>query len=159
MAIASINPTTGEKLKEFSPFDDAEIEKRLKRSEEASRKYRRTAFSRRSELMESTAELLLQEKERLAEIITLEMGKLFRASVEEILKCVRACRFYADNAERFLEDGPQLCPLPTARAGPRHHALEFPVLAGISVCYTGAYGRQCGFTEACFECAAVCPCH
>ena len=45
MPIASINPATGEKLKEFSPFDDAEIEKRLKRAENASRKYRRTAFS------------------------------------------------------------------------------------------------------------------
>src|SRR6266480_1978670 len=106
MAIASINPATGEKVKEFAPFDDAEIEKRLKSAENASRKYRRTAFSQRSELLEATAELLLQEKERLAEIITLEMGKLLRASVEEILKCARACRFYAENAERFLEDEP-----------------------------------------------------
>src|SRR5213080_1870661 len=106
MAIASINPATGEKVKEFAPFNDAEIEKRLKGAESASRKYRRTAFSQRSELLEATAELLLQEKERLAEIITLEMGKLFPASVEEILKCARACRFYAENAERFLEDEP-----------------------------------------------------
>src|SRR3989440_1621716 len=106
MAIASINPATGEKVKEFAPFDDAEIEKRLKSAENAFRKYRRTAFSQRSELLEATAELLLQEKERLAEIITLEMGKLFPASVEEILKCACACRFYAENAERFLEDEP-----------------------------------------------------
>src|SRR5207302_986270 len=106
MAIASINPATGEKVKEFAPFDDAEIEKRLKSAENASRKYRRSAFSQRSELLEATAELLLQEKERLAEIITLEMGKLFRASVEEVEKCARGCRFYAENAERFLEDEP-----------------------------------------------------
>src|SRR6266481_6156196 len=106
MAIASINPATGEKVNEFAPFDDAEIEKRLKHAENASRKYRRTAFSQRSELMEATAELLLQEKDRLAEIITVEMGKLFRASVEEIVKCARGCRFYAENAERFLEDEP-----------------------------------------------------
>src|SRR5207244_4044200 len=106
MAIASINPTTGEKVKEFSAFDDAEIEKRLKRAENASGKYRRTPFSQRSDLLEATAELLLLENERLAEIITLEMGKLFRASLEEVQKCARACRFYADNAERFLEDEP-----------------------------------------------------
>jgi succinate-semialdehyde dehydrogenase/glutarate-semialdehyde dehydrogenase len=50
--------------------------------------------------------LLLLEKDRLAEIITLEMGKLFSASLEEVQKCARGCRFYADNAERFLEDEP-----------------------------------------------------
>src|SRR5256886_5967877 len=104
MAIVSINPATGEKLKEFSPFDDAEIAKRLKLAENASSKYRRTRFIDRSVLLEAVAELLFQEKKKFAEIMTLEMGKLLRASVEEIEKCVRGCRYYAENAERFLED-------------------------------------------------------
>ena len=104
MAIASINPATGEKLKEFSPFDDAEIEKRLTCAEKAFRKYRRTTFTKRSELLHAVAELLLEERNKLAEIITLEMGKLFRDSVAEIEKCARGCRFYAENGERFLED-------------------------------------------------------
>jgi succinate-semialdehyde dehydrogenase/glutarate-semialdehyde dehydrogenase len=104
MPIASINPATGEKLKKFSPFDDAEIEKRLSRAEKAFSKYRRTTFTERSELLEAVAELLFEEKEKFAQIITLEMGKLFRASVEEIEKCARGCRFYAENGERFLED-------------------------------------------------------
>jgi succinate-semialdehyde dehydrogenase/glutarate-semialdehyde dehydrogenase len=106
MPIATINPTTGEKLKEFSPFDDAEIEKRLKRAEDAFRKYRRTTFTERSELLHAVTELLFQENEKFAEIITLEMGKLFRDSVAEIEKCARGCRFYAENGERFLEDEP-----------------------------------------------------
>ena len=106
MPIATINPTTGEKLKEFSPFDDAEIEKRLKRAEDAFRKYRRTTFTERSELLHAVTELLFQEKEKFAEIVTLEMGKLFRDSVAEIEKCARGCRFYAENGERFLEDEP-----------------------------------------------------
>jgi succinate-semialdehyde dehydrogenase / glutarate-semialdehyde dehydrogenase len=104
MPIASINPATGEKLKEFPAFDDSEIEKRLNRAERASARHRRLAFGRRSELMEAMAELLLQEKDKLARTITLEMGKLFRSSAEEIDKCARACRFYAENGERFLED-------------------------------------------------------
>src|ERR1044071_4710064 len=104
MAIASINPATGEKLKEFSPFDDAEIEKRLGRAENAFRRYRRTTFTQRSELLDAVTELLFQEKNKFAEIITLEMGKLFRDSIAEIEKCARGCRFYAENGERFLED-------------------------------------------------------
>ncbi len=104
MPIASINPATGEKLKEFDAFDDAEIEKRLKLAEEAFRRYRRTTFTERSVLLEAVVELLFQEKEKFAQIITLEMGKLFRDSLAEIEKCARGCRFYAENGERFLED-------------------------------------------------------
>jgi succinate-semialdehyde dehydrogenase/glutarate-semialdehyde dehydrogenase len=104
MAISSINPATGEKLKEFSPFDDAEIEKRLKLAENAFRKYRRSTFTDRSVLLEAVAELLFQEKEKFAQIITLEMGKLLRDSMAEIEKCARGCQFYAENGERFLED-------------------------------------------------------
>ena len=104
MPIASINPATSEKLKDFSAFDDAEIEKRLSRAENAFRKYRRTTFTERSELLHAVTELLFREKKKFAEIITLEMGKLFRDSVAEIEKCARGCRFYAENGERFLED-------------------------------------------------------
>ena len=104
MAIASINPATSEKLKEFSPCDGSEIEKRLSRAEKAFRKYRRTTFTERSGLLEGVAELLFQEKKRFAEVITLEMGKLLRDSVAEIEKCARGCQFYAENGERFLED-------------------------------------------------------
>ncbi len=106
MAIASINPATGEKIKEFSPIEDREIEKRLARADMAFRQFRGTTFTQRSELLEGVAELLFQEKEKFAEIITLEMGKLFRDSLAEIDKCARGCRFYAENGERFLEEEP-----------------------------------------------------
>ena len=104
MAIASTNPATGEKLKEFSAFSGAEIEKRLKRAEHAFQQHRRESFPKRAQLLVSVAALLEREKKELARVMTLEMGKLSRASVEEIAKCARGCRYYAENAERFLED-------------------------------------------------------
>src|SRR4029078_472432 len=106
MALASINPATGEKLKEFSPFDGAEIEKRLSRAEKAFKSYRGTTFAERAELLHAVSELLFQETKKFAEIITIEMGKLFRDSVAEIEKCARGCRFYAENGARFLEEEP-----------------------------------------------------
>ena len=126
MAIASINPATGEELKEFASFDDSEIEKRLQRAERAFAKYRHGAFAKRTQLMMATASLLDREKEKFARVITLEMGKLFRAAMEEVEKCARGCRFFAENAERFLEDEP--AQTDAARSYVRYQPLG-PVLA------------------------------
>jgi succinate-semialdehyde dehydrogenase / glutarate-semialdehyde dehydrogenase len=106
VAIASINPATGEKLKEFASHDSAELEKRLRCAERAFNQHRREPFANRAELMMAAASLLEREKEDFARLITLEMGKLLRDAIAEIEKCARCCRFYAENAEHFLEDEP-----------------------------------------------------
>jgi succinate-semialdehyde dehydrogenase/glutarate-semialdehyde dehydrogenase len=126
MPITSINPATGEKLRDFSAFNDAEIEKRLSGAERAFFRYRRKPFAKRAQLMTTVASLLYGEKDELARIVTLEMGKLFRAALEEIEKCARACRFYAENGERFLEDEP--AQTDAARSYVRYQPLG-PVLA------------------------------
>jgi succinate-semialdehyde dehydrogenase/glutarate-semialdehyde dehydrogenase len=36
--------------------------------------------------------------------MTTEMGKTYQSAVDEAVKCASACRFYAENAERFLAD-------------------------------------------------------
>ena len=126
MAITSINPATGEKLKEFSAFDENEIERRLKRAERAFAHHRREPFAKRAQLLMAAGSLLEQEKEEFARTITLEMGKLLRAAMDEIMKCARVCRFYAENAERFLEDEP--AQTNAARSYVRYEPLG-PVLA------------------------------
>jgi succinate-semialdehyde dehydrogenase/glutarate-semialdehyde dehydrogenase len=126
MAITSINPATGEKLKDFQGFNDAEVEKRLKRAERAFNHHRREPFSKRGQLLMAAASMLEQERKRFARTITLEMGKLMRAAVEEIEKCARACRYYAENAERFLED--ELAQTNAARSYAHYEPLG-PVLA------------------------------
>jgi succinate-semialdehyde dehydrogenase / glutarate-semialdehyde dehydrogenase len=126
MPIASVNPATGEKLKEFPAFNDSEIEKRLKPAERAFAHYRRRPFAERAQLLMAAAGILDQEKDKLARTITLEMGKLFRAAQDEIVKCARGCRFFAENSERFLEDEP--AQTDAARSYVRYEPLG-PVLA------------------------------
>ena len=104
MAIASINPATGQLLKSFEPLSDAQIEGKLKRAAEAFSKYKRTPFAERARMMIKVAEILESDKEKFARTMTTEMGKPFRAAVDEAVKCVSACRYYAENAERFLAD-------------------------------------------------------
>jgi succinate-semialdehyde dehydrogenase / glutarate-semialdehyde dehydrogenase len=126
MPIASINPATGEKLKGFPALDDGEIDKRLRLAGKAFPHHRRRPFAKRAQIMMAAAAILDQEKEKLARTITLEMGKLFRAAQDEIAKCARGCRFYAENSERFLED--EAAQTDAARSYVRYQPLG-PILA------------------------------
>jgi succinate-semialdehyde dehydrogenase / glutarate-semialdehyde dehydrogenase len=104
MAIASINPATGQLLKSFEPLSDSQIDERLERAAAAFYKYRKVPFAERARMMTRAAQILEAEKEALARLMTVEMGKPVRAAVEEAVKCAWACRYYAENAERFLAD-------------------------------------------------------
>jgi succinate-semialdehyde dehydrogenase/glutarate-semialdehyde dehydrogenase len=104
MPIVSINPTTGETLKEFTATSAQEIEDKLAKAARAFETHRRTSFAQRAERLMAAADLLEEDQDRLARIMTLEMGKLLRAAGEEIAKCVRGCRFYAEKAEQFLTE-------------------------------------------------------
>jgi succinate-semialdehyde dehydrogenase / glutarate-semialdehyde dehydrogenase len=104
MAIATINPATGEVLKTFQPLSDAEIEKKLQLAVSVFRCERTTPFSVRAKRMVNAAEILERDKEKFAHLMTLEMGKPYKAAIAEAVKCTTACRYYAENAERFLAD-------------------------------------------------------
>jgi succinate-semialdehyde dehydrogenase/glutarate-semialdehyde dehydrogenase len=104
MPITSINPATGEKLKDFGAHGETEVERRVERASKSFQRHRRRPFGERARLIMAVASLLDSEKEKWARLITLEMGKILRASREEVEKCARACRFYSENAERFLKD-------------------------------------------------------
>jgi succinate-semialdehyde dehydrogenase/glutarate-semialdehyde dehydrogenase len=104
MPIATINPATGETLKTFDALSGAELERRLARAEETFRAYRNTSFADRARWMTRAAEILEGEKDRLGRLMTTEMGKTLASAVAEAEKCAKACRYYVENAERFLAD-------------------------------------------------------
>jgi succinate-semialdehyde dehydrogenase/glutarate-semialdehyde dehydrogenase len=104
MPIATINPATGETLETFEALGEAEVDARLTRAEEAFRQHSRTSFAERAAKMTRAAEILEGEKDALGRMMTTEMGKTLAAAVAEVEKCATTCRFYAQNAERFLAD-------------------------------------------------------
>lgn len=104
MAIATVNPATGETLKTFEPLSDSEIDARLERAARAFQSHRRTSFDERARKMRRAAEILDAEKETFARVMTVEMGKTIRAARSEVEKCALAARFYAERAEEFLRD-------------------------------------------------------
>jgi succinate-semialdehyde dehydrogenase / glutarate-semialdehyde dehydrogenase len=100
----SINPTTGELIAEYREHSPDEVEHRIDGAHQAFLDWRRTPFSHRATLMKSAAEILEDRKEEFARLMTAEMGKLLTAGRTEVEKCAWACRYYADEAERFLAD-------------------------------------------------------
>src|SRR5438045_9036346 len=104
MAIASINPATGELSKHFDAHSDAEIESALDCAVSAFEKHRRSSFAERAAKLQRAAEILEKDRDQFARIITNEMGKLLRGSIDEIEKCARGCRFYAEHGEKFLSE-------------------------------------------------------
>ena len=104
MAIATINPATGEVIKTFPALTEAEIEKKLQLAVSTFRAERKTPFAVRAKRMLKAAEILERDKDKFAHLMTLEMGKPYKAAVAEAVKCTTACRYYAENTERFMAD-------------------------------------------------------
>jgi succinate-semialdehyde dehydrogenase/glutarate-semialdehyde dehydrogenase len=104
MAIATINPATGKTLKTFEPLSSQEIERKISRAAKLFPEFSRLSFAERATMMLKAAEILEIEKRELAQLMTTEMGKTLRSAVDEAVKCAWACRYYAQNAERFLAD-------------------------------------------------------
>ncbi len=104
MAIATVNPATGQVIKSFDPLSSADIEAKLQKAIETFATYRNVPFAQRAQWMLKAASILENEKEAFAKVMTTEMGKTLRSAVDEAAKCAWVCRYYAENAERFLAD-------------------------------------------------------
>lgn len=103
MAYATVNPATGETVKEFPTATDQEIKDAVKRSGEAYKSWRNTPVSERAQLMHKMAELYRERKEELAKILTEEMGKPKAQAIGEVMIVAGIYDYYADNAEGFME--------------------------------------------------------
>ena len=88
--IASVNPANGETLRTFSPLTDSQIEDKLVRAEAAYSAFRHTRFSDRAQWLERAAAILETERESIARLVTLEMGKPLKAAAAEAAKCASA---------------------------------------------------------------------
>ena len=106
MAIATINPATGETLKTYEPLSEEAVEERIARAAAAFADYRLTDVEQRAAWLRSAADVLDADLDMLAELITTEMGKTLAASKAEVQKCAKGLRFYAEHGAEFLRPRP-----------------------------------------------------
>jgi succinate-semialdehyde dehydrogenase / glutarate-semialdehyde dehydrogenase len=129
VAIATVNPATGETLQTFEEMSDADVDLRLSAAARTHATYRLTSFDERSVWMRATADILDAELEQTAAMMTTEMGKTLSSARQEVAKCALACRYYAEHAASFLADEPaDAAAVGAARAYATYQPLG-PVLA------------------------------
>ncbi|HVZ16743.1 MAG TPA: NAD-dependent succinate-semialdehyde dehydrogenase [Terriglobales bacterium] len=104
MSIATVNPATGEVIREFPELSDKEIEQKIRRAWATYQEYRKTPLAERARLLSRAAEILERDKEKFGRTMTLEMGKTLKSAIAEAAKCATACRYYAENGEKLLAD-------------------------------------------------------
>lgn len=102
MSIATINPFNGETLQTFTPLTSEEIEQKLALAVSAFEDYRLTSIEFRREKLFKAAEILEENREKYAQLMTIEMGKPIKQAIAEINKCASVCRFYGENGAKFL---------------------------------------------------------
>ena len=121
MAIATINPATGEVLKTFEPLTDSQVDQKIELAAKTFPAFHKLPFAERARMMLKAAEILENEKTSLARLMTTEMGKTYRSAEEEAVKSAWGCRYYAEHAERFLAD--EVVETPASRSFIRYQPL------------------------------------
>ena len=102
MAIETVNPTNNKLVKSFEKMSSERVNEIILASEKAYQDWRKTTYAHRAELLFNSANVLRSNKEKYAEIMTLEMGKPISQSIGEVEKCAWVCEYYAQNAELML---------------------------------------------------------
>ncbi|MEX2347806.1 MAG: NAD-dependent succinate-semialdehyde dehydrogenase [Balneolaceae bacterium] len=98
----TINPATGETLKDYQEMEFGEIDSIIQKANSVQKKWQTKSFDERAEHLRKMAEILKDRKHQLAELMAKEMGKPLAQGVGEAEKCAWVCEYYADNAEAFL---------------------------------------------------------
>jgi len=104
MAIASINPSTGETFKTFEPLSETQLNEKLQRAADTFASYNDTSLADRAGWLMRAAEILETEKNDFARLMTMEMGKPITGAVSEAEKCALVCRYYAKSGAQHLAD-------------------------------------------------------
>ena len=103
MAYQSTNPYDGKVFKSFEDINDAQLEDKLKTASHCYEStWRNTSFAERKMVLSKAAALMRERMQPLAELITLEMGKLIDQSIGEVKLSAAILDYYAEHAEAFL---------------------------------------------------------
>jgi succinate-semialdehyde dehydrogenase/glutarate-semialdehyde dehydrogenase len=127
MLYQSVNPYDGRILKTFALQTDEELERAVQIAAVCFRDWQKTTFSARAVIVTRAAALMRERSEMMAQLVTLEMGKLIEEARGEVALSADIIDYYAQNAEGFL--APQVLSPKTGEA--EIVSSPFGVLLGV----------------------------
>ncbi|GAB3685366.1 NAD-dependent succinate-semialdehyde dehydrogenase [Salinisphaera aquimarina] len=119
--VKSINPATGQTIREFDTISDEQLNQKIEQTHEAFLDWKQRSFDERGALIRKVGELLAANKDRLARLATDEMGKPIAQGPGELDLCKGICDYSADNAADMLAD--ETRDLPGGRALVSHQPI------------------------------------
>ena len=103
MPLVSINPVTGQVVKKFKAWEPVQTQNVLHEVATATPHWAAYSIDERARYLINVAIALRNQREDLAQLASLEMGKLIGEARGEIDKCVAVCEYYAEHGAQFLE--------------------------------------------------------
>jgi len=103
LTIKTINPSTAQVIQEYENITKEELISKTKKAKEAFEEWKKDPH-KRTEHLYSFAHEFRKDKENLAKIATMEMGKAIKESRAEVEKCAWAMEYFADNGLLFKTD-------------------------------------------------------
>ena len=101
--IKSINPSTGNVIKEYNLYSDDYILSIIEQVNQEYLIWKKVSFKDRAKVLFNISDSLNSDIEIHAKMISLEMGKPIVESRQEIEKCSWVLRFFAEHSEEFLK--------------------------------------------------------
>ena len=102
--ITTVNPTTGEDIKEYNYMTNDEVNKIVDASHEAFLEWRKKSHEERAKVIKSIGDTLVKYKEELSKLMTEERGKLYDQSLSEVDLCKAICDYTAEKGVTALAD-------------------------------------------------------
>ena len=102
MAYQTTNPYDGKVVKTYDEISDQQLEAKLATATACFDTWRGQSFASRKAVLLRAAALMRERSQALAELVTLEMGKLIQQSSGEVMLSASILEYYAEHAEAFL---------------------------------------------------------
>ncbi len=104
MTMKAVNPATGETIQSYPEMTPDEVKPAIENTHQVYLNWRKTTFYERANLIKKAAQVLRENVDEYARLMALEMGKPIQEGRAEAEKCAWVCDYYAENAEKFLQE-------------------------------------------------------